>query len=215
MTTKKILAVDDEQEIRNLYQTFLTFKGYDVMTAKDANECIRILESLTPDLLLLDINMPGIDGIKLLEMIRTTKTHNQLPIIMISARGNEENIIKAGKLGCDSFIVKPFKLEELADRVALEFFAMDFAIVQDVLKSLQATRSNLLKQPGLKEYSPLSWDAYPAKYENVDLCVLIPRGVRPHSLSLLDESRARDKILIFCKHPHRWKHVWPREVRLV
>lgn len=211
MKPKKILAVDDEQEILNLYETFLRFKGYEIKTVASAKECLDHLTKEMPDLMLLDINMPNINGLQLLEMIRTTRNSKELPIVIISARGDEANILKAAKLGCDSFVVKPFKLKELAERIALELFSLKFSVIQEILPSLHAPRSILLKAPGLKDYSALSWDAYPATHQDVELCILIPRGVRPNSLSLLDETKAKDKILAFFKHPTRWKLAWPRD----
>ena len=192
MSTKKILAVDDEQEILNLFETFLRFKGYEISTVTNAKDCLDRLSKEKPDLLLLDLNMPGINGLQLLEMLRTSKTSSSLPIVIISARGDESNIRKAGKLGCDNFIVKPFKLKDLAERIALELFSIKFNSIQEILPTLHTSRNILLKSPGLKHYSALLWDAYPAFYQDVELCILIAAGLKPSSLTQIDVLNARD-----------------------
>src|SRR5690606_38454222 len=120
---KRILAVDDEEEILRLYESFLSLGGYEVVTATSAEECMRHLkEEAAPDMLLLDVNMPGIDGLKLLEFVRGSQRLAGMRVLMISAKRDEVTVRRAVELGCDGFLVKPFDLKELERRISLELF---------------------------------------------------------------------------------------------
>lgn len=210
--TRKILAVDDEPEILNLFNTFLDFKGYKVRTTTNANDCLKEIMADPPELILLDVNMPGIDGLQLLEMIKTDPASKDTPVIMISARRDEDTIRRAVALGCDNFIVKPFKLQELAARISAELFTIEFIEVQDVLSRLQ-TPSQFFKgfdSAMQTEYSSDNWDAYLTRHAERELCVLVGRGIRPIPLSKLAEDEVRTKVNIFHKKGARWRKVWPR-----
>jgi DNA-binding response OmpR family regulator len=208
--TKKILAVDDEQEILLLYNTFLQFKGYEVTAVASAEQCIAHLKKDTPDVILLDVNMPGIDGLRLLEMIKLEPSAHDLPIIMISARGDEATVKAAVKLGCDNFIVKPFKLNELAARIASELFGNATLDVRSLFDHAVFIRTSVFREPGMNEFNSLHWDPYPIKYDEQDLILMLPRGMRPSSLIRLPEAELAQKIVVVYRHPLRWKRLWPK-----
>jgi two-component system nitrogen regulation response regulator NtrX len=109
---EKILVIDDEPDIRNLVKEILDDEGYIVETAKDAGEAIEIRNSFQPDLVLLDIWMPEMDGIALLKQ---WEKHDQLnlPIIMMSGHGTVETAVEAIKLGAYDFVEKPLSLAKL------------------------------------------------------------------------------------------------------
>ena len=109
---EKILVIDDEPDIRNLVKEILDDEGYIVETAKDAGEAIEIRNSFQPDLVLLDIWMPEMDGIALLKQ---WEEHDQLnlPIIMMSGHGTVETAVEAIKLGAYDFVEKPLSLAKL------------------------------------------------------------------------------------------------------
>jgi len=108
---KQILVVDDEERIRQSLNGVLKDEGYDVEEAKDGVQALKQIESDPPDVVLLDIWMPGMDGIETLERIKT-QTPN-LPVIMISGHANIELAVKATKLGAYDFIEKPLSLEKV------------------------------------------------------------------------------------------------------
>ena len=108
---KQILVVDDEERIRQSLNGVLKDEGYEVAEAKDGVQALKQIESDPPDVVLLDIWMPGMDGIETLERIKT-QTPN-LPVIMISGHANIELAVKATKLGAYDFIEKPLSLEKV------------------------------------------------------------------------------------------------------
>ena len=114
MSDERILVVDDEAQIRRALRTALTGHGYRVTLAEDGEAALEALGSQPPDVLVLDLVMPGIDGF---EVLRQTRTWSELPIIVLSARGEERDKVQALDLGADDYLTKPFGMEELLARV--------------------------------------------------------------------------------------------------
>jgi len=108
---KQILVVDDEERIRQSLNGILKDEGYEVWEAKDGEQALKQIETDPPDLALLDIWMPGMDGMEVLERIKGEIPN--LPVIMISGHGNIELAVKAVKLGAYDFIEKPLSLEKV------------------------------------------------------------------------------------------------------
>ena len=109
ITTKKIMVVDDEDSIRQSLSDVLKDEGFKVISARDGQEALKLLDSTQPDLILLDIWMPGMDGTEVLKRIKTARPG--LQVIMISGHGNIEAAVKAIKLGAYDYIEKPLSLE--------------------------------------------------------------------------------------------------------
>ena len=116
VTQPTILIVDDEPGVRELLSDALGMSGYLTLTAPDGVEALNILLKQPVDLMLIDINMPKMDGFQLLE--RHRKDGHQTPAIMLSARGDRNDITTGLKIGADDYVTKPFGLEELVLRVA-------------------------------------------------------------------------------------------------
>jgi two-component system KDP operon response regulator KdpE len=110
----RILVVDDEPQIRRALRTALTGHGYEVEVAATGEEALTLLPSWQPDALVLDLVMPGIDGT---EVLRQTRTWSGLPVIVLSARGQERDKVQALDLGADDYLTKPFGMDELLARV--------------------------------------------------------------------------------------------------
>ncbi|HSW58903.1 MAG TPA: response regulator transcription factor [Dehalococcoidales bacterium] len=109
-----ILVVDDEPAIRKFVRANLEVRGFEVLLAADGCEAISVLEKEMPDLLVLDITMPKMDGFEVCKRIREW---SQIPIIILSARGTELDKVKCLESGADDYITKPFGVEELMARV--------------------------------------------------------------------------------------------------
>ena len=109
-----ILVVDDDDRIRALLKRFLQGRGFRVSTAPNAAKALSTLNSLSFDLLILDVMMPGMNGFELTAAIRK---HAETPIILLTARGDAEDRIKGLSLGADDYLPKPFEPEELALRI--------------------------------------------------------------------------------------------------
>ncbi len=111
---KQILIVDDDQEIRELLQEYLARAGFDVLVAAEGGEMYHHLASASPDLIILDIMMPGDDGFHLCQKIRR---NSQVPIIMLTAASDEADRVVGLELGADDYIAKPFSPRELLARI--------------------------------------------------------------------------------------------------
>lgn len=110
----KILVVDDEKEIRNLLEIYLLNEGYDVIKAEDGKEALSILDKEDIKLMVLDIMMPGIDG---LEVCKITREKLDIPILMLSAKSEDMDKIQGIMTGADDYMTKPFNPLELTVRV--------------------------------------------------------------------------------------------------
>ncbi len=110
----RVLVVDDEKMVTEVVERYLQREGYDVAVAGDGLEALRIAREWSPDLMLLDLMLPGLDG---LEVCRQLRAETELPIIMLTARGEETDRVVGLELGADDYMVKPFSPRELVARV--------------------------------------------------------------------------------------------------
>ena len=113
-----ILMVDDTATIRTLMATMLKRFGHQVATAKDGIDAWSKLQEASFDLLITDWNMSQMNGLQLVEKVRADDTFAALPIIMITTRGNKEDIVAAIKAGVDNYATKPVTPEDLQDKIA-------------------------------------------------------------------------------------------------
>ncbi|MBQ2846619.1 MAG: response regulator transcription factor, partial [Firmicutes bacterium] len=109
-----VLIIEDEKAIRNFITTFLSTNGYKTISAKNGTEALSLISSHVPDVILLDLGLPDIDG---LEVIRKVRETSSIPIIVISARSFEGEKVKALDMGADDYITKPFGSSELMARI--------------------------------------------------------------------------------------------------
>ena len=109
-----IMAVDDEREILRLLNRTLKPEGYDVVTSVDGISALVLLQQRTPDLVILDIMMPGLDGFQVLDFIRK---RSSVPVIMLTGRGEVTTVRDALVLGADDYVRKPFYPRELVARI--------------------------------------------------------------------------------------------------
>ena len=114
-TKAQILVVDDEEGVRELLGDALRVAGYSVRGASDGMSALTALRNAPADLLIIDINMPVLDGFELLEQLRSKG--DQTPALMLSARGDRDDKTRGLRLGADDYVTKPFGLEELLLRV--------------------------------------------------------------------------------------------------
>ena len=110
----KVLVVEDEQNISNFISTVLTANGFDVLMAQTGAEAISMITSHCPDLIILDLGLPDMDGMNILKEVRSW---SNLPIIVISARSEDTDKIEALDAGADDYLTKPFSVEELLARL--------------------------------------------------------------------------------------------------
>jgi two-component system KDP operon response regulator KdpE len=111
---RRILVVDDEPQITRVLRTSLSSQGYDIRVANDGETALEIMKDWTPDLVVTDLSMPNMDGLELCRRLRVT---SQVPIIVLSVRGEERSKVQALDAGADDYVTKPFGIEELLARV--------------------------------------------------------------------------------------------------
>jgi two-component system phosphate regulon response regulator PhoB len=117
MTKERILVVEDEEDILELVRFNLSREGYSVMGAATGEEAWRLASSERPDLIVLDLMLPGIDGLEVAKMIKNDPKTRDIPIIMLTAKGEESDIVAGLELGADDYITKPFSPRILVARV--------------------------------------------------------------------------------------------------
>lgn len=114
MNTADILVVDDEPQIRRVLRSTLSFRGYTISEAKSGEEALELVRKRKPDLILLDVNLPGMSGV---ETCREIRRSSDAPIIMLTVRNAERDKVVALDAGADDYVTKPFGIEELLARV--------------------------------------------------------------------------------------------------
>lgn len=117
MGKSKILVVDDEPDIVETVSFMLQARNFDVITASDGLEGLAKVRSEHPDLTLLDIMMPGMDGYDVCIKLKKDKDTMNMPVIMLTAKGENEAVMRAHKSGADDYIVKPFSLPTLVSKL--------------------------------------------------------------------------------------------------
>jgi DNA-binding response OmpR family regulator len=111
---RRILVVDDEERMVRFIRLNLEHDGFQVSEAFNGKEAIRKIRDVTPDLILLDVMMPDLDGFEVLETVREVST---VPVIMLTAKGEEDDRVRGLELGADDYVTKPFSPRELVSRV--------------------------------------------------------------------------------------------------
>jgi len=117
MFKKKILIIEDTEFMKKLISDVLKEAGYEVVTASSGEEGLQKVREEKPDLVLLDVVMPGMDGFEVCRILREDESNNLMPIIMLTAQENEDHKLEGLELGADDYIIKPFNSRELVSRV--------------------------------------------------------------------------------------------------
>ena len=112
--SETILVVDDQSNVRTLLKDYLNGQGFHVVTAVDGQNALFTARDENPDLVLLDIMMPGMDGYQFLKAFRR---ESQVPVIILTARDEETDAVLGLELGADDYVIKPFRMRELTARV--------------------------------------------------------------------------------------------------
>ena len=152
MAGKRVLVVDDDAKTVELVKLYLNRDGYRVFTAYDGVEALRLARESRPDLIVLDLMLPGIDG---LEVCRTLRNESDVPIIMLTARTTDQDKLTGLGLGADDYVTKPFSPRELAARVRAVLRRLPGERGPDEIKVGELT-VNLLKHEAYLADRPLN-----------------------------------------------------------
>jgi two-component system alkaline phosphatase synthesis response regulator PhoP len=112
-----ILIVEDEKDIQELVRYNLSKEGYRVTSADSGEEGLKTVQSLHPDLVILDLMLPGVDGLEVCRQMKKNSTTAHIPIIMLTAKGDESDIVAGLEMGADDYVTKPFSLKVFTSRV--------------------------------------------------------------------------------------------------
>jgi CheY-like chemotaxis protein len=113
----KVLLVDDEDQLRRVMRDLLERDGYDVIEAADGVEALDQVDRHGPDIIVLDLNLPGLDGYGVLSHLRSRRVTQHIPVVVLTARGDEENEVRVFEFGADDFLSKPFRARALSARL--------------------------------------------------------------------------------------------------
>lgn len=116
MAKKTILVVDDEEDILELIRFNLAREGFTVITATSGEEAVKAISRKTPDLLLLDLMLPGLDGLEVCRTLKKDQKTAGIPIMMVTAKGEESDVVAGLELGADDYLTKPFSMKVLVAR---------------------------------------------------------------------------------------------------
>jgi len=114
---KTVWVVDDDEMNLRMAEFILSQEGYEIVKLESGFECLRLLKKKNPDLILLDVQMPLMNGIKTLEAIRADRDTKEIPVLFLTASADTETVVEAGRLGVVDYVVKPFMPQELLKRV--------------------------------------------------------------------------------------------------
>jgi signal transduction histidine kinase len=160
-SAERILVVDDEENIRSTLTEFFAMLGYETETAEDGTRALDVLGRRSYDLLLVDLRMPGLDGISVIEWIRETQPN--LPVIVMTGHATVETTIRALRLGAYDYILKPFTLDEMERTVGnclekrrLEMRNTELSEMNERLREIEALKDNLLATVSHEFRTPLT-----------------------------------------------------------
>lgn len=114
----RILVCDDDELLVDLLEYRLSARGFEVIVARDGLQAVAMADGQKPDAIILDMMMPGLDGNRVLNHLRSNDATAKIPVVMLTARKNEQDIVGALELGANDYLVKPFIPEELITRLS-------------------------------------------------------------------------------------------------
>ena len=185
----KILIVDDEISILEILEAYLIVKNYQVFRAMDGQEALSKVESLVPDLIVLDLMLPDISGLEVCQKIRES---SNIPIIMLTAKTAEQDILKGLQLGADDYMTKPFSPKELVARVetvlrrVLPETQEDKLSFDDGMLEIYPKRKQVIKKGN-------EVDLTPTEYNLLYLLASHPKQLFPRD-QLLDAVKGQDFV---------------------
>jgi DNA-binding response OmpR family regulator len=113
----KVLLVEDEEALRRVMRDLLEREGYVVSEARDGIQALDEVDRHAPDVIVLDLNLPGLDGYSVLQQLRSRPATRDIPVMVLTAKGDEDNEVRVFELGADDFITKPFRARALSARL--------------------------------------------------------------------------------------------------
>ncbi|MBT8486013.1 MAG: response regulator [Phycisphaerales bacterium] len=139
MRGAEVLVVEDDPLSRDVLERLLSSRGFDVTCVADGRACLERIEHALPDIVLLDVSMPGMSGLDVLKYVRQTHSHDQLPVILVTALIDSEDVVAGLDAGANDYVVKPVNLPVLLARIAVAL-----RIKQGVARLMDAERHRVM-----------------------------------------------------------------------
>ena len=117
MSKKKILVVEDEQDLLTLQSMLLSIEGYTVEGVMDGQTALDVVETMKPDLILLDIMLPEVDGFQVCRQLKSNEATRRIPIIILTAKKSKEDLVMGDQAGADMYITKPYKTSMVIEAI--------------------------------------------------------------------------------------------------
>lgn len=212
MAKRLILVAEDEIISQRLAASVIEKSGYKAQVVSNGQECLdALIAGVQPDLILLDLAMPVMNGIELLQSLKQQGVTELVPIVVFTAHNEEETVMEAVRLGADDFIVKPYQPHELGQRIGNLIFDVDEAKLRAILAKLHFQDHKLAEQVSLRTQAGPNMDFYPIKeIQQNTLVVSMPTGVSPQVLSKMSMNDIMLRTMVFRKCIIGWRKVWPR-----
>ncbi len=208
---KTILVVDDDPQIPTVLRTFLTGRGFHVVVARDGWAGVHGSLNASPDLILLDINMPVMDGMTTLTTIRQSwggKNKKPPPrVLILSGEGERETVLRARAMKVDGFIAKPFDLKDLTRRVEHAIVKLDFAELKALVKQVDSADRELLTEPHITALPDAKRQVFMISHREITYHLAIETCVN----RLKFTEKEAEKVYAFGFLSGAWRKAWPGE----
>ena len=211
--TKTILIAEDDPVSLHIISAAVDKLGCRSVIAMDGAACLACMnQEPAPDLIVLDLEMPKLNGLQVLSIVRQSKTSEELPIVVLTGKRQSETVKAAIDLGASDYLIKPLTPTSLSER--LEAWVRDLDIY-DLLKMLNTLRfadPKLLQQPGIQPYAKLGFNAYPATHGTTTLCILLPQNMIPANMARTPEAEILEKVVVLVRRINGWQVVGVKQV---
>ncbi len=206
---KTVLVVDDDNEVLEMVRVVLEEKGINVATAKDGKACMRDIIVKKPDLIIMDLKMPNMDGLNALDLIRVTQINRQVPILMWSGDSDPEVIARAQRLGADDFISKSTPMPEFTKIVELHLFSVEPPEIVELIKKISGAKTEGTLPGDFNTADYPGWDSYPVGMREYELCLQLKEGLTQETARVLSAQEIKVQTKVYQKMAKRWRLVYP------
>jgi two-component system chemotaxis response regulator CheY len=209
----RILLADDSPDAVNLMKKALENSGYEVVTTINGTECFEKFIQSDFQMVVLDFQMPGSNGIETLRRIRKHRNPEELPVVMITAKQSKDLLKSAIRSGVNDFILKPFLGSDLSKRVEKILVKLTEEQISRILMSLNVADMSTLDGESKKTLSSKGLTSYPFTIGHIKCCAILKLGINPHIVSKHSPQKMADELVLIAKGGFLWNTIWPRQLK--
>lgn len=206
-----VLIADDSEVALHLMNTALETRGYKVITVTNGNECIEKFVNSEVQLVVIDYKLPDTNGIELLKKIRSFKTPEELPVLMITALQEKEVLQDAIKNGINDFILKPTRANDFAKRIERLLIKINNDDLKNILLSLNIADQSKFDSEIRSSLTSRNLISYPFRFGDIECCAVMEKGKDPHVLAKKSPKELESHLVLIAKGGFLWNTIWPRQ----